>query len=115
MQLEIVDKGFEILQQCFARAGKDYRAGSSMPHYFQRASIGEHDGILFSCKSTPALKGQDMLFAVLKSLKMPAVKLGLKTEGEYDTFLNTLAASVPSTDSVMRRPDMISVWRKRAN
>jgi ubiquinone/menaquinone biosynthesis C-methylase UbiE len=109
----LVEEGFEILQQCFARAGKDYRAGSSMPHYFQRAGIGPHDGMLFGCASISGGHGSPMLLAVLTSLKAPAVKLGLKSETDYDAYLEALAADSPPADSARRMPDMISVWKKR--
>ncbi len=111
----LVEEGFEIVQHCFARAGKDYRAGASMPHYFQRADIGPHDGILFGCASIPGAHARPALLAVVSSLKVPAVKLGLRTEAEYDAFLGALAADKPSLDSVSRMPDMISVWKKRAD
>jgi ubiquinone/menaquinone biosynthesis C-methylase UbiE len=111
----LVEEGFEILQQCFAKAGKDYRAGASMPHYFLRANIGLQDGMLYGCASASGMHAHHMLLAVLKSLKTPAVKFGLKTEAEYDAFLSALAAIEPLADSVRRLPDMISVWKKRAN
>jgi SAM-dependent methyltransferase len=107
-------EGSEILHQCFARAGKDYRAGTSMPHYFLRAGIGPHDGMLFCCTSVPSAQGRQMQVAVLTSLKAPAVKLGLKSEAEYGAFLAALAADVPDADSVARMPDLISVWKKKA-
>jgi ubiquinone/menaquinone biosynthesis C-methylase UbiE len=109
----LVEEGFEIIQQCFAKAGKDYRAGASMPHYFQRADIGLHDGVLFGCASVPVAPGRPSLLAVLTSLKMPAVKFGMKTDAEYDAYLSALAADEPLPDSVSRMPDLISVWKKR--
>jgi SAM-dependent methyltransferase len=111
----LVEEGFEIVQQCFEKAGKDYRAGASMPHYFQRADIGLHDGVLFGCASVPGARARPMLLAVLTSLKMPAVKIGMKTDAQYDAFLSALAADTPLPDSVSRMPDMISVWKKRAD
>jgi ubiquinone/menaquinone biosynthesis C-methylase UbiE len=111
----LVEEGFEIIQQCFEKAGKDYRAGASMPHYFQRADIGMYDGMLFGCESVPGVRAQPLLQAVLTSLKIPAVKFGMKTDAEYDAFLSALAADEPLPDSVRRMPDMISVWKKRAN
>ena len=108
------EEGIEILQQCFARAGKDFRAGSSMPHYFRRAGIGAEDGILYGCATIPGPAARQSLLAVLKSLKIPAVKLGLKTEAEFDAYLSALAASEMPADSMRRVPDLISVWKKRA-
>jgi 2-polyprenyl-3-methyl-5-hydroxy-6-metoxy-1,4-benzoquinol methylase len=107
------EEGTDVLHQCFARAGKDYRAGSSMPHYFLRAGIGPHDAMLYGCTSVPGARGRQGLVAVLTSLKVPAVKLGLKTEAEYDAFLSALASDAPPADSVTRMPDLISVWKKR--
>jgi SAM-dependent methyltransferase len=107
------EEGTHVLQQCFARAGKDYRAGSSMPHYFLRANIGPHDGMLYGCTSVPGAQGRQGLVAVLTSLKVPAVKLGLKTEAGYEAFLSALAADVPDADSFTSMPDLISVWKKR--
>jgi hypothetical protein len=107
------EEGMDVLHQCFARAGKDYRAGSSMPHYFLRAGIGPHDGMLYGCTSVPGAQGRQMLIAVLTSLKVPAVKLGLKSEAAYDAFLSALATDAPPADSVTRMPDLISVWKKR--
>jgi SAM-dependent methyltransferase len=109
----LVEEGFEILHQCFARAGKDYRAGASMPHYFQRAGIGPQDGMLYGCVTLPGAQARQMLIAVVTSLKVPAVKLGLKTEASYDAYLSALAADHPPADSVTRMPDLISVWKKR--
>jgi 2-polyprenyl-3-methyl-5-hydroxy-6-metoxy-1,4-benzoquinol methylase len=109
----LVEEGFEIVQQCFEKAGKDYRAGASMPHYFRRADIGLHDGVLFGCASVPGARARPMLLAVLTSLKTPAVKIGLKAGAEYDAYLSALAADEPLPDSVSRMPDMISVWKKR--
>lgn len=110
----LAEEGLAILQQCFALAGKDYRAGSSMPHYFRRAGVGPEDGILYGCATIPASAARQSLLAVLKSLKTPAVKLGLKTEAEFNTFLSALAASEMPADSMRRVPDLISVWKKRA-
>ena len=110
----IVEEGIHILQQCFERAGKDYRAGASMPHYFQRAGIGPHDGMLFGCAVVSDPQGHQRLVAVLNSLKVPAVKMGLKSEAEYDAYLAALAALELPADTARRMPDMISVWKKRA-
>jgi SAM-dependent methyltransferase len=110
----LVEEGFEIIQQCFAKAGKDYRAGSSMPHYFQRANIGPCDGMLYGCVSTSDVQSHGGLLAVLASMKVPAVKLGLKSEAEYDAFLSALASNKRPADSVSRMPDLISVWKKKA-
>jgi ubiquinone/menaquinone biosynthesis C-methylase UbiE len=110
----LVEEGFEIIQQCFAKAGKDYRAGASMPHYFRRAGIGPEDGMLYGCASISGTQGEKTLLAVLTSLKTPAIKLGLKTEAEYDALLSALAAGEMSADSIRRMPDLISVWKKRA-
>ena len=110
----VSEEGVYILQQCFARAGKDFRAGSSMPHYFRRAGIGPEDGMLYGCATISGPQGIQSLLAVLKSLKTPAVKLGLKTEAEYDAFFSALAAHEIPTDAARRMPDMISVWKKRA-
>jgi hypothetical protein len=110
----LVEEGFDILQKCFSRAGKDYRAGSSMPHYFRSAGIGPEDGILCGCAIISGPRAHQMLMAVLKSLKQPAVKLGLKTGPEYERLLDALAATELPADSVRRLPDLISVWKKRA-
>ena len=85
-----------------------------MPYYFRRAGIGPEDGILYGCATVPGPAGRQSLLAVLKSLKMPAVKLGLKSEAEYDAFITALTVQEMPADSMRRVPDLISVWKKRA-
>ena len=99
------------------KAGLDPATGYNLRRTFLHAGLPEPEMNLCSpVGGGPAWPGYDHAAESLRSMLPLIVKLGIATEGEVeiDTLARRLRAETVAADGVVKAPDLLSAWARKA-
>jgi SAM-dependent methyltransferase len=102
-----------VVDGVWAKAGKDARAGMTLPGHFIRAGIGVPDGTDVAGSLLPLREAAGMIMSVYKSVLPLALKLGVTTDERSKQFFAEGAEAARDDKFYVLMPLMISVWKKK--
>lgn len=103
-----------LMSETMKRAGRDISIGAQLPHLFRRANIWPVAGTDVASHLLPIGVGGNMARAVLKSVSIPAQKLGIASEEEIARVDRAFVETMRSSPDFLMFPLIISTWATKA-
>ena len=110
---EVAREIIHVINETMRRVGRDIHIGSRLPHLFSCAGIAPIAGTDVASKLLPIGELGNMPRAVLRSLREPAVKLGVASEAEIDRIDAAFAARMSDPSIYLLAPLMVSTWARK--
>jgi 2-polyprenyl-3-methyl-5-hydroxy-6-metoxy-1,4-benzoquinol methylase len=113
-QLALVDEWKRVFLGTFTAAGRDIRLGHRLPSLFAEAGIGPPDGTEVAGRLERLELAGGMLAATYRSVSPTAIRLGIITEEQRDTWLTDLTDAISSRAAhSLLWPLLIGVHKRR--
>lgn len=108
-----LERAARLINHAFRRTGRDIEIGTRMPELFMQARIGTADACEVSSVVLPAEPSARMMREVLASLRTTILAFQIAEPAVLDRLEDELRAA-ESTRAVMRWPDLVVTWKRKA-
>jgi ubiquinone/menaquinone biosynthesis C-methylase UbiE len=110
---EVAREIIRVINETMTKAGRDIHIGARLPHLFVQAGIAPIAGTDVASHLLPLGEIGGMPRAILRSLREPAVKLGVASEAEIARIDQAFAARMSDPSIYLLAPLIISTWARK--